>query len=103
MLNLKNLIGNPILKAHMHGYFIPIDIYTRAVDKKLLQEKEQNVTTVEALYKSKAEAYIKSLTASQIKKASEKDENKPEINLNLYNKLQHKGKFSFFFSEQDYL
>lgn len=111
MLNLKHLLGTGVLKAYMHGYLMPLDVYHRAVDQKSVIEQSDNLATLEGFYRSKAENYLERLTASKI--AVKDDESGPRVNKSLYSKaksdpsakkskLLSDDRFSALFKDEDF-
>jgi ribosome biogenesis protein ENP2 len=79
-LELDHLIGTPLLRAYMHGYFIDVRLYRKA---------QALAGPVDSEYKSKyVEEKVRKEMAEKQRRVEAKKKNKPSVNAELFERLQ---------------
>ena len=79
-LGLDHLIGTPLLRAHMHGYFVDVRLYKKA--QTLAGPVETSVS------KKFVEERVRREMAEKLKRVETKRKEKPKVNSELFERLQ---------------
>ena len=79
-LGLDHLIGTPLLRAYMHGYFVDVRLYKKA--QTLAGPVETSVS------KKFVEERVRKEMAEKLKRVETKKKEKPKVNSELFEKLQ---------------